>query len=772
MSKLRIILVQDSGSITRPMKTIEKKVNQSKPECLEVTYFDYGFDEGYASKAAYLDKYLDKHAHTDKEIPNIFMLDNGGAGSDMGIKIIEWFKQFRPNAEPPKIYIASMAQNASVRAAAVVTNRFPNNQAGYICYDEFAKACHDLTGECDYNYDIPGTDIFRRLLNEHLGLNIDLKVSKNYQDRYERQFKDFTESLTPYEKWQKSVIPAQSALEQMRGNIDVRAKSIIDGLTKLKDAECDHSFFTSAGTPAKGKAVFSLEDVNNWSDPNEKPVLIMQSYSPLVVPYLSTGKLAGIVVTGQYLAAHLSFLCNANKVAGVFALNTDVQDDNLSTTFDEMSGKQLEPFFAPKNEGGQDYVVINDQKIFHGQDVLVGVGNNGLIHDAEKITKTTQNDSASDIEEQNLISEEEHKSILDVARAVCRETSTQHHIVKANVDCAQNPLLELAPGIGLVRTEQLTASDEIAANALKTVLLSNDDAAVKQALETLSDQTGKQILDLMDNVDPYSSKRVRLYDLSPKEFLTPEEQDQFFAKYGTLDIKGGDALRTWPELYRSQVQTILHVDQMQMSMTNIGSKIEIMMPSVKTKEDVALIKNIVHEETQNILSTVWGIKNFGVMIETNEAVENRKEILPLCDFVSFGTNDLSQASHGILRDDIPMRRRFQQEHGYDLFKKLTPEVKAKIKAVCDEIETIRKEKHISISADSCGEHAANFEEAMALFELGVNNISVAPTVQNLVALPILISLALADQSILKKEQKLKQEAEAELAKRKKSFKFF
>src|SRR5690606_34694868 len=106
--------------------------------------------------------------------------------------------------------------------------------------------------------------------------------------------------------------------------------------------------------------------------------------------------------------------------------------------------------------------------------------------------------------------------------------------------------------------------------------------------------------------------KIRLFDFVHGEILTKEEQKPFIEKYGRLDIHGGAALETWPELYRRQAATILSALQS----ANIWSDrpLEIMMPAVRTEEDTLRIKQVIEEEAEK-LGIPRGKFSFGVMVE-------------------------------------------------------------------------------------------------------------------------------------------------------------
>lgn len=162
------------------------------------------------------------------------------------------------------------------------------------------------------------------------------------------------------------------------------AESLQTGLYGAKggDVDTDAAFYEGTGFPVKGEAVFSLEAVENWPQSRQdKPILVMQSYDPEVVPLLDTGKLGGIVLCGPYLASHLAFLCDANKVTGVFGLVPSENGEAPAGEFNQMAKSHLAPYFK---DGRAE---INGTVIEEGQQLMIGVGKNGLVFRPETIAK-------------------------------------------------------------------------------------------------------------------------------------------------------------------------------------------------------------------------------------------------------------------------------------------------------------------------------------------------------------------------------------------------
>jgi len=133
-------------------------------------------------------------------------------------------------------------------------------------------------------------------------------------------------------------------------------------------------------------------------------------------------------------------------------------------------------------------------------------------------------------------------------------------------------------------------------------------------------------------------------------------------------------------------------------------KLGVMIPFVINIEEVKKAKEIFKEEGLNI--------NFGIMIETPASCWIIEDICKEgVDFVSFGTNDLTQLTLGVDRNN--------DEIAY-LFDELHPAVKEEMKRV------IKICKEYNIETSICGQSGSNLEMAEFLVIAGIDSISVNP----------------------------------------------
>src|SRR5207253_570447 len=105
-------------------------------------------------------------------------------------------------------------------------------------------------------------------------------------------------------------------------------------------------------------------------------------------------------------------------------------------------------------------------------------------------------------------------------------------------------------------------------------------------------------------------------------------------------------------IYEMQVRAILEAAQI-VAKENKGSVLpEIMIPLAMTNEELARMKAIVDDVAKQVFSKGDKVEfHFGTMIELPRAAIVAGELAQEAEFFSFGTNDLTQATMGLSRDD-------------------------------------------------------------------------------------------------------------------------
>ncbi|CAI2719565.1 pyruvate, phosphate dikinase [Nitrospina watsonii] len=248
--------------------------------------------------------------------------------------------------------------------------------------------------------------------------------------------------------------------------------------------------------------------------------------------------------------------------------------------------------------------------------------------------------------------------------------------VRANADTAHDALVARefgAQGIGLCRTEHMFF-DEDRILLVRKMIVADKDKARDEALKKLlpiqrSDFT--EIFKAMEGL-PVT---IRLLDPPLHEFLPADAKEiKALAKQmkvspaalskkihslkeanPMLGLRGCRLGLMFPEIYKMQVSAIIEAA---CKLVKKGTKVfpEIMIPLVGHVEELRQTRAQLEEVAQEIIkkSKVKLDYKVGTMIELPRAAITADEIAPEADFFSFGTNDLTQTTFGLSRDDSGM----------------------------------------------------------------------------------------------------------------------
>jgi pyruvate,orthophosphate dikinase len=232
--------------------------------------------------------------------------------------------------------------------------------------------------------------------------------------------------------------------------------------------------------------------------------------------------------------------------------------------------------------------------------------------------------------------------------------------VRANADNAEDSAKARefgAQGIGLCRTEHMFFGEE-RLRIVQEMILADDEEGRRSALDRLlpfQQSDFEAILEAMAGL-PVT---IRLLDPPLHEFLPPLEEardERMRHRIKTLSeanpMLGTRGCRLgiqWPEIYEMQVRAIARAAQAVRERTGDAPLVEIMHPLVGFAEELRLLReltiDVMAEEAPEIEYLC------GTMIELPRAALRADEIAEHADFFSFGTNDLTQTTLGMSRDD-------------------------------------------------------------------------------------------------------------------------
>ena len=271
-----------------------------------------------------------------------------------------------------------------------------------------------------------------------------------------------------------------------------------------------------------------------------------------------------------------------------------------------------------------------------------------------------------------------------------------------------------AAGIGLCRTEHMFLGDRLP--VIRQLLKAADRNERKTALDELqkAQQTDfEHVLRPMDGL-PVT---VRLLDAPLHEFLEETEEQN-----PMLGLRGIRLAITTEDLYRAQTRALLAAVQERISQGG-KPKVEIMVPLVSLEEELILVLGWIREELDDSPIPV----PVGTMIETPRAALIAGELAKHIDFISFGTNDLTQMTFGFSRDDVEVSV-INEYIEKELLEK-SPFETLDIGGVGQLITTaISQSKQVNpnIKIGICGEHGGDPASIRFLVDAGVDYVSCSP----------------------------------------------
>ena len=299
-----------------------------------------------------------------------------------------------------------------------------------------------------------------------------------------------------------------------------------------------------------------------------------------------------------------------------------------------------------------------------------------------------------------------------------------------------------AEGIGLCRTEHMFF-DEDRIMFVRQMILSTDEKSRKRALDKLEPiqcEDFKGIFKVMNGF-PVT---IRLLDPPLHEFLPNTEgkikavAQEMGVDYGELQ-KMVDALHelnpmmghrgcrlgiTYPEIYEMQARAILEAAK---SATKDGIKVivEIEIPLVGHVNELKVLRELVEKvaATMGALDFDWKV---GTMIELPRACVTADQIARHADFFSFGTNDLTQMTFGLSRDDAGTFLPYYTEHNIlpdNPTETIDQEGVGQLMRMAVALgRSVKSDLEIGI----CGEHGGEPRSVMFCHEIGLNYVSCSP----------------------------------------------
>jgi pyruvate,orthophosphate dikinase len=246
--------------------------------------------------------------------------------------------------------------------------------------------------------------------------------------------------------------------------------------------------------------------------------------------------------------------------------------------------------------------------------------------------------------------------------------------VRANADTPNDARLALrfgAEGIGLCRTEHMFF-DEERIRAVREMILADDPKARRTAIAKLLPMQRSDFAELFEIMQGLPVT-IRLLDPPLHEFLPHGEAEiaEVAAALGTdprklrdrarelaefnpmLGFRGCRLAIAYPEIAEMQARAIFEAAVEAGKRTGKPVVPEVMVPLIATKAELDLVKACIDAMAEAVTKETGVTVEYqvGTMIELPRASLMAAEIAESAEFFSFGTNDLTQTTFGISRDD-------------------------------------------------------------------------------------------------------------------------
>jgi len=309
----------------------------------------------------------------------------------------------------------------------------------------------------------------------------------------------------------------------------------------------------------------------------------------------------------------------------------------------------------------------------------------------------------------------------------------------------ENAIAFGATGIGLCRTEHMFfEGDRI--DAVRQMILAENEADRRKALKKLLPYQRKDFEGIFKSLNglpgtirlldpplheflPHDGKQIN--DLAKKLKVKPAEIKQRVNELHEfnpmLGHRGCRLAISYPEIAEMQVRAILEAAA-NVQKKRIKVNPEIMVPLVGFKKELELQAEIVHRVAKEV-SREKGVKLkylVGTMIEVPRGALTADEIAEVAEFFSFGTNDLTQMTMGMSRDDSGSFLPNYEEEEIVADNPFAVVDQAGVGQLMEIAATKGRSTRKNIKLGICGEHGGEPSSVKFCHGLGLDYVSCSP----------------------------------------------
>jgi len=454
---------------------------------------------------------------------------------------------------------------------------------------------------------------------------------------------------------------------------------------------------------ASGKIVFNADDAEKASNDGEKVILTRIETSPEDIHGMHAAQ--GILTTRGGMTSHAAVVARGMGrpcISGAGSIRIDYENELF---------------------------IVGDKK-FKSGDIITIDGTNGNIISGE--VKMKDPDLSGDFEK-----------IMKWADDIRKLKIRANAETKVDANVAKNFGAE---GIGLCRTEHMFF-DEGRINSVREMILATDEQARRVALSKLLPMQKNDFVELFEVMGDLPVT-IRLLDPPLHEFLPHEENDfeevasslntsienlknrvtELIETNPMLGHRGCRLAITYPEIPEMQARAIFEASVEIFKKTKKVVSPEIMVPLITSRKELEIVKSVVDKAAQDVMHEhkIELKYTVGTMIELPRAALRSDEIAEVADFFSYGTNDLTQTTFGISRDDSS---KFLQEYVDKNILEKDPFVSIDTEGV-GELLKISAERGRSIKSSIklgiCGEHGGDPKSIIFCANNNLDYVSCSP----------------------------------------------
>jgi pyruvate,orthophosphate dikinase len=469
---------------------------------------------------------------------------------------------------------------------------------------------------------------------------------------------------------------------------------------------------------ASGKVYFNAERAAAAAEKGEQVLLVRNETSPedlrgmIAAEGILTAK-GGVSSHAALVARQMGKVC----ICGASALSIDYAKKLLT-----VAGQKIKEGDYLSIDGTAGTVYAGRIKTAPSEIIA------GLLHGDKAAQKT-----------------EKFKNFQQLMKWCAKATRLDVRTNADNPEQTANAIAFGAKGIGLCRTEHMFfEGDRI--DAMREMILAENEADRRAALAKLLPYQREDFAGIFETLKGLPAT-IRLLDPPLHEFLphTTKQQQELAKKIGVpvkqikqrveqlhefnpmLGHRGCRLGIAYPEITEMQARAIFEAAA-QVAKKKIRVKPEVMIPLVGFARELELQVEIVHRVAKEVMKEQKVKLNYlvGTMIEVPRGALTADEIARTAQFFSFGTNDLTQTTLGISRDDMGNFLQPYTEH--EIFPK-NPFASLDTTGVGQLMEIAvakGRQSRPDIKLGICGEHGGDPDSVNFCHRLGLSYVSCSP----------------------------------------------